>query len=112
MEIHLIFSKCLVPTTKQKRGSFTPAQAERQFELWLHSLPAAFPPLVLARILWGAQIPIPVLPRAAVRFFPPITRGCFCRSVKCHRGVFGWHRIPNSWRSIFPPPEELPRCLP
>lgn len=36
-------------------------------------------------------------------FFPPITRGCFCRSVKCHRGVFGWHRIPNSWRSIFSP---------
>lgn len=48
MEIHLIFSKCLVPTTKQECGSFTPAQAERQLELWLRSaccipIPSRYP---------------------------------------------------------------------
>lgn len=64
MEIHLIFSKCLVPSTKQKRGSFTPAQAERQLELWLRSHP-----LVLSRILWGAQIPLPAPCRAAGSVF-------------------------------------------
>lgn len=57
METHLIFSKCLVPTTKQKRGSFTPEQADRQLELWLHSACLQGQLLVLSRSLWAASSP-------------------------------------------------------